>query len=234
MSRVKRLLRRRSRAQSFVELTLFLPVLLIMLAGMTEVVFVLNAYLQALDAARNAGRFVADNDPYPDEDTSPGAYDTIKDCNTTENFWRVAGCVAELNMSPLPFDVNNGTDDVVISVFATHGGGIDGRYENSVFSGGSGSLVLDSADGTDDEGWSFAEDQTGTRNQTSKFSTSDLTNGINSGARNTGFILVEVVYAHYQILDLPIVSDFFPNPIILHAYAVMPLVEAEPTATPSP
>ncbi len=53
----------KSRGQSLVEVSLFLPLLLIMLSGLVEFGFALNQYLNALDAAREAARYSSDGDP---------------------------------------------------------------------------------------------------------------------------------------------------------------------------
>jgi hypothetical protein len=52
-----------TRGQSLVELTLTLPVLLIMLLGLTEIGWYANNYLTLLDVVREAGRFGATRDP---------------------------------------------------------------------------------------------------------------------------------------------------------------------------
>jgi len=137
-------------------------------------------------------------------------------------------------MSPLVFSPGNGSDDIIVSIFATHNGSIDGRYMNNQITGSPPNEVGQLVQDTSDWGWSFAADQTGTRNQVSAFSTAELQTSINAGARDTGFILVEVFYQHAQVLNLPVLSSFISNPIGMHVYAVMPLVKAEPTPTPRP
>jgi hypothetical protein len=47
-------------------------------------------------------------------------------------------------------------------------------------------------------------------------------------------VAVEFFYCHAQILNLPIMSDYLPNPIQIHAYTIMPLPAAAPTPTPIP
>jgi len=80
--------------QSFTELAIFMPVLIILLAGMTEVVFLFDHYLQMLDAVRNGARDTADSDPYPSPafSVAPSAYDNRKVCGETLNFFRTTGC----------------------------------------------------------------------------------------------------------------------------------------------
>ena len=49
---------------------------------------------------------------------------------------------------------------------------------------------------------------------------------------NRGFIAVEVFFCHDQVLGLPVLTDFVPDPLLIHAYTIMPLPAAAPTATP--
>ena len=53
----------RTRGQSLVELTLTLPLLLIMLLGLTEIGWYANNYMTLLDVVREAGRFGSVRDP---------------------------------------------------------------------------------------------------------------------------------------------------------------------------
>ncbi len=52
------------RGQSFTELALILPILLLLLAGLVEVGFFINRYLDALDLTREAARFASNRDPF--------------------------------------------------------------------------------------------------------------------------------------------------------------------------
>lgn len=161
------------RGQSFVELVIMMPVLILLIAGMTEVVFVFNDFLQMLDGVRNGSRFISDANPYPTDTASPGAYDSLKDCATTLNFFRQAACVTISGLKPITLvqgtasrsrDVPTGQcqsptppqDDIVISIFGTHVWDPDGDgtnqvdtvryYDNSVDTSVSpnvGSLVVD-------------------------------------------------------------------------------------------
>ncbi len=176
------------RGQSFVELAIMMPVLLLMVAGVVEVVFVFNDFLQMLDAVRTGARFSSDNNPFPTSFSNPGAYDTIHDCtgsntgNATQNFFRSAACSTLLGLDPIT--LTQGTvsrsivggkcvnpspaqDDIVITVFGTH------VYENPV---GSGTYSKEArrfnnnswsttqtpngqlVEDTTDSGWSFMED----------------------------------------------------------------------------
>jgi len=49
-----------------------------------------------------------------------------------------------------------------------------------------------------------------------------------------GFVAVEVYYCHQQALNLPLFTIFVPNPMVIHAYTIMPLPQVAPTATTRP
>ena len=51
------------RGQSLVELTLFMPILILLLAGFVEIGVLTNGYITALDASRAAARYVSPLDP---------------------------------------------------------------------------------------------------------------------------------------------------------------------------
>jgi len=47
-----------------------------------------------------------------------------------------------------------------------------------------------------------------------------------------GFVAVELYYCYTQALGLPVFTTFVPNPLMIHAYTLMPLPAAAPTPTP--
>lgn len=49
-----------------------------------------------------------------------------------------------------------------------------------------------------------------------------------------GFVSVEFYYCYEQVLNLPIITAFIPNPLMIHVYTLMPLPAAAPTPTPRP
>jgi hypothetical protein len=51
-----------------------------------------------------------------------------------------------------------------------------------------------------------------------------------AGAPPTGVLLIEVFYNYPQTLNLPVFSNIIPNPIPVHAFAIMPLSAAEPVS----
>jgi Flp pilus assembly protein TadG len=128
--------RTESRGQSFVELALTLPLLLIMVVGMLEIVFAFNDYMQMIDGTRNGARASADTNPYPKNST---LYDDGEDCSSTGYFFRVVGCNTATYLKPIDIDregygtveagspacINKDTEpdkftnDIVVTLFST-------------------------------------------------------------------------------------------------------------------
>ncbi|OQY34260.1 MAG: hypothetical protein B6I38_02600 [Anaerolineaceae bacterium 4572_5.1] len=220
------------RGQSFVELALLLPVLLIIISGMVELGFFLSQYLALQDAVRNSARFTSDSLYY--------ISDNDHTCSTTLDFYRQAACLVnqELRMDhPLIVMSDNGTpndtsddivdptrgDDIIVSVFTITGGShptVTARFPTSA----------------GESGWSYAEDIPGygMRNLNSSFSSADIESKLNVAAPSTGFVLVELYYHYDHFLKLPWILAFIPDPILLKSYSLMPNVSAEPTTTPIP
>lgn len=180
--------RPKQRGQSFVELALMMPVLILLIAGMVEVVFTFNDFLQMLDGVRYGARYVSDLNPYPTDGSSPGRYDNFpSECTTitasqqSENFFRSTACKVVLGLRPIT--LTRGTlsrskvgntcvspatpqDDIVISIFATT---VENnvvsivRYDNNNFNNSNtptNQLVVDDASSVDgaDSGWSYMKD----------------------------------------------------------------------------
>jgi hypothetical protein len=201
-----------SRGQALVETALLLPVLLIVLSGLVEFGFMLNEYLALQDAARNAARFASD-----------GLYfqrDRNFSCDSTLDFYRQAACLVNQELAQerpeIYLNLGNGQDDVIISSFSvTQGAGVSARQPSEI-------------------GWSEAEDATGARNQYTKIDIAVVNSRLNSSAPSTGLVSVEIFHNYDQKLKLPWITAFISDPILLHNYAIMPLVSAEPTPTPIP
>jgi hypothetical protein len=189
------------KAQSFIELAILMPILLMMLSGLIEFGFLLNHYLDLLDGTREAARFASD--------ASPFASGSFSDDPT---FYTNAAKLVDDVIAPL--QLNPTTDDIVISVFGVGGGRVLSRLPRTL---GSPSLP--------GEWRRFG-------NHTSDFSNGDIKNRLVSNAPNTGLVLVEVFYAYHQVLKLPWITAFVPDPIQIHVYSIMPAVSAEPTPYP--
>lgn len=228
--------RSKSRGQSMVELALLFPVLLILLSGLIEFGFILNEYLSLMDAARNAARFASDG-LYYEHDNIGTEIDSMEDYNSvcldTRHFYRQTACLVNQELreqAPAIALHDNGTEldgddyldplegnDIIISAFSfTEGAGITNRHPDS-------------------DGWSYAEDLNAVTDKVSNFTSSDVTDRLVSlTSPNTGYVLVEIFYYYDQLLKLPWITAVVDDPLLLHAYAFMPLTSAEPTPTPSP
>jgi hypothetical protein len=207
----------KSLGQSLVEFTILLPLLLMMLSGVIEFGFLLNFYLDLIDAARETARFAANDDPIHDDttgnfvDPNPTFYDRSQDLAKQSLFASSDSRIEWPLFNPEPVDCSAINGDVVVSAFAVLGNTVDKRFPIAV----------------GDNGVSMCS------NYFSKLTTAEV-NAILAGSSipNSGFILVEIYYEYDMILGLPWIQAFVPNPITLYAYSIMPNVHVEPTPTP--
>lgn len=269
----------RSRGQSFLELALVLPILLLILLGLIEVAFFIGRYLDALDLTREAARFGSIRDPFE-------AVVSDLNCFTGEKFnfyWDTACIFSPPDVvdcqNALPengtdlgggnllwwcngmnkyLEIDPDTDDVVISLYTIEKDNDIGQTHPA-----SGPEKVIDYKGQESFYWAFSNHKTGSYvavdnwqrdcegNQDTtripyytKARVQDLIN-VSSGEfpaevtpsavqSNRGFIAVEVFYCHRQVLGLPILTDVVPNPLMIHAYTLMPLPAAAPTPTTSP
>ena len=206
---------RKRRGQSLVEFTIMLPVLLVMLSGLIEMGFMLNSYLDVIDAARETARFAANQDPirsdldgspmYPNPNFYFRVFSEAKQSLKTGSDGRI-----DWNPSPappLPCDPVNG--DVVVSSFAVLGKVVDDRFPHDA-----------------PKGQSMCE------NYLSKFPYVPGDPIYQSAAINSGLVVVEIFYEYNQVLALPWITAFVPDPVTLYAYSFMPNVNVEPTSLP--
>lgn len=215
---------RSERGQSMVEIAIFLPIFILIIAGIVEMGYYLNRYLNILDASREAARYGADLDPIgtgaaaanPSYDptfnhNSPGFTGATIDCDTTNEFYSVIACYAEQNM-PETLDPTNGYDDIVVSAFTIADGGTvcNNTYRYPDY--------LDSVTygGFADEGWSYHG------NQVSNFTVDDVNAMIPAGSPQQGLLIVEMFYLHQQALGLPFFTVFVPRDIGIYLYSIMP------------
>jgi len=301
----RRFAHRERRGQSLVEVTLFLPLLLMMLAGLIEFGFALNQYLNTLDAAREGARFSSDGDPRfraacgdnDDDDIldgdlvaddgcpgGPSQQGTVPDnpiiwpvgsnppspivegdpyCGTSD-FYMQTACVALQTVSPVPLDPQR--DDVIVSVFRVLSGTVVSRWPNCmpdqnfdcVNDPPTGTETLgewhlfgygdqcanredDDADGEVDDGCAGGPPVVGAPEGScdaalpnchpSRLSTSEIESRLDPAAPNTAALLVEIFFSYNQILKLPWLAPFVPDPVQMHTYTIVPLPAAEPTLT---
>ncbi len=198
----------KSRGQSLVEFVVILPILLVMLSGLIEFGFMINYYLDVVDAARDGARFASNLDPLAPDDA-------IFDCVNSSYFYRLVPCVVNQALAPQilldPTDPPPGdTDDLVISAFSVAGTTVSQRFPDA-------------------DGWSL------TGQHASEFTTAEvqaMLTGLAGTTPSTGVVLVEVFYDYHMVLALPWITAFVPNPVTLHAYTLMPNTFVEPTPTP--
>jgi len=232
------------RGQSFVELALVLPVLIIMLAGMTEVAFFVGRYLDALDLTREAARFASVR-LYTA--TLPSAQYDCSNANAFDFYYDTSCIFSPPANSPscvsaqfcngfnpyLTMDLAH--DDIVITAFTTDYNQADGKIEvapNGVHPANGWAFSTNTGNGTDN--WKYdcqgnvvtsTPYYTAARVNATLLQSADITT-------NKGFVAVEFYYCYHQVLNLPIISNIVPNPARIHVYTVMPLPSAQPTPTP--
>ncbi len=192
---------RKSKAQSLVEFAITLPILLMLLGGVVEFGFALNYYLSLIDATREAARFYSNENPFV------GAYGTADNMS----FYANTASMVRANLDPWVVNpsyqgrriiLDPAMDDVIITAYGTSNGNVT-RFPSS------GSYRL-------------------YNNQSPVFSNTAIQSQLVSGAPNAGLLLVEVHYNYHQVLRLPWLLVFVPDPFIMRAYTIMPLAAAQP------
>jgi len=199
------------KGQSLVEITMTLPILLILLSGLVEFGFMLNYYLAITDASREVARI-----------TSNWSH-TYIDPVTDNTFYEVG--VAKVIYALEPDDANDTTRKVKIlenrvncPTEKLEKGVCDNEIIISVYSIGEDSSVL-----VESHHW----DDTDIR-QESRFSAAVIQDRLaDIDSTNAGAVVVEIFYNYEQVLGLPWL-EMVPDPFLLYAYTVMPLSSAEP------
>lgn len=256
-SSIREHLARRGRGQSFLELALILPILLIMLVGMVEIVVFIGRYLDVLDLTREAARFASQRDPQIPE-LVVGASPGDMDCSTAGafNFFYDTACIFSPPIGSAacwdpdycnglnPYMIMNpATDDVIVTVFTISGisglPAVEQTWPNDipVAAGGDGkywALSNHDSDLVHNDNWMLNCQGEVTRSEP-HYTESRITPELIAAAPDSkGYVAVEFFYCYNQILNLPLFTEFVPNPIQIHAYTIMPLPSARPTPTPSP
>ena len=232
----------KSSGQSFVELAIVLPILLFLLIAFVEVGAVIYNYLSLLDVVREAARFAADRDP--EVLTGDMSNYPVSACEDNAlHYYLDTACVVIGTNFNQDITLDPATDDIAISIFTIDNNVVTDRKPND--GDGVWSLYGDNwtknCDGTLDsitpffpqqatDGWvSIAAPTAGAGTPTVGAGTT-----VPGGPTDKGIVLVEIYFCHEQLLNLPIISDLLPNPVRLHAFAVMPAPMAAPTPTPLP
>jgi hypothetical protein len=234
-----------------------------MLLGLVEVSFYIASYLNALDLTREAARFASVRDPFDGKPslgyTQPSyASSTCQDSGNNVDFYYSTACnfsapppagntctgnsfCGGLN-TYLPF--NPVTDDIVISVFTVS----NVQHNGST----TGTTATTDQWPSGKHYWAYSEDVKGkaagagnwtkdcsTTPQTvtnQPYYTSTVVNAaMSSGSVQTkGYVGVELYYCYQQVLGIPILTNFIPNPLRIHVYTLMPNPASQPTDTPVP
>ena len=230
MSIIGRLITRMKRikrsGQSLVEFAVLLPILLLMIAGLIEFGFMLNVYLDLIDSARETARFLANDDPVHAADGSfdPNPFGTPE----PKGFYDRGFAMAYNTLHQAgQVDLDNTTDDVVISVFVVDDGAVSQRWPAHV-----GPYGTCSAGNGGDLGFMLY------CHHPSDFDSDAMINSRLANLSNvppdSAVVLVEIYYDYHMVIGLTWIQPFVPDPVTLHAYSIMPVPKAEPTPTPSP
>ena len=242
--RVIKHFRHASKGQSFVELALVVPILLVILLGLVEVAFFMGRYLDVLDLTREAARFASGRVPYLNNGADPRPGSADYNCSTPDNFdfYYDTACIFSPPETPAcvlasdPFcngfnsfiTFNPATDDVVISVFTIESQVISDRWPAS-----NGWWALSNVDIDVVHNDNFKRNCQGDNTRTEPYyTTTYVDNLLGASASVTpkkGYVAVEVYYCYEQVLNLPFFTDIVPNPMQIHAYTFMPLPAAQPT-----
>jgi hypothetical protein len=245
---------KREKAQSFVELALVLPVVLLILLGVIEVSFFISRYLDVMDLTREAARFASIRDP----ELGKAWISNLYDCQnaTPFNFYYHTACIFSPpkdsaicptasrfcnGLNPLVY-LDPAIDDVVIEVFGVQGPASVGgppvvndysKPTNSLDTGYWAFSDHDEVDTAHNGNWQKECDGTVIPAATPHYtSASILAELVNGSPVLKGFVGVEFYYCYHQVLNLPIANWVVPNPLRIHVYSLMPLPAAQPTPTP--
>jgi len=216
--------------QSFIELALIFPVLLLLIAGFVEVGFYTYTYLTAVELTRETARYASQRDPFVLDAPSTGLPNSACTDDDFHYYFDTICVLLNTGANPnLNFDQN--IDDVTMSVFTISGNAVTQRWPDD----GDGVWSLSTAgDWAGTESWTKDCDGN-VVSALPRISNADVEASFQTGAPTSrGYVLVELFFCHEQVLNLPVLSDIMPNPIRIYAYTMMPANQALPTVTPIP
>lgn len=196
-------LARKTKAQSLTEFAIALPVLFLLLSGVIEFGFALNYYLSLLDATREAARFYSNGDPFTRDSLDNITGDNIDFYEDTADMVRAnldpSIIIGNESYAGRKIILNPAADDIIVTVYTKDDSGVTMVYQYQPFN-----------------------------NATSMFTETDIQNDFLGSSPNAGILVVEVHYNYNQVMKLPWLTPFVPDPFVLTAYTMMPLVAAEP------
>jgi hypothetical protein len=254
-------LRKTAKAQSFVEFALVLPILLLVLLGVVELTLFIGTYINLLDLTRESSRYASSRDPFASTMRGDFNCNTHGTSGTDNFFWDTSCILSQLSGSacvdPAFCNGFNSTiplksveDDILISVF-TETGLSEYTDANGITTPINGVITPNEFDnGTNTIPWVWSDHDSDTAHNANwrrdcnrlttpvsanpTFTNDVIASYLRSNAMaNKGFVVVEVVYCYHQVLNIPILSQFLPDPMTVHTYTVMPLPAAQPTRTPN-
>ncbi len=206
-----------SKGQSFVELSLVALLLMLLVAGIAEFGVLLNRYLNLLDGAREAARYGANYDPFAPCANPLGTVDSDGICAA---YYSNASKEAEDVIAPITMNATTNADpakndDIVISIFVVANGNFC-RYPSGT-----------------ENGWSWSQnvEGLGSPNHISAQSSATIQSQLTASAEVSA-LLVEIFYNYNQTLKAPFYEQFFPDPVPVYIYAIMPLKTAAPPSGP--
>lgn len=226
-SKAKKNAGRKSKGQSLVEIAIAFPLIILLISGVVEFGFIINYYLSLMDSTREAARRFSNFDAFEDgsrlavpdctcvvsvcpneapEDTADA------DCDRNSFYSGASAMVISrlwgIDPAEALIEMNTATDDVIITVYTVD---VDGAGVATITSFPE----------------SGAFQQYG--NQTSSLTDSEVLAIMSSGGDplvDTGILLVEVFWGYAEVF--PTLDPILPDPVMLHAYTVMPLASAAP------
>jgi hypothetical protein len=211
-----------SKGQSFVELSIVVLLLMLLVAGIAEFGVLLNRYLNLLDGVREAARYGANYDPFAPcpLDSSGNVVGTVNSDGICTTYYVDSAKEAINVIQPIELDSND-NDDLVLSILivsqdASH------AYHFCRF--------------PSENGWSWSKEieHHATPNHASAQPSSvSLEAQLTNGAEPVSALMVEAFYNYHQTLKAPFYEQVFPDPIPVYAFAIMPLKNANPPS-PSP
>ncbi len=239
--------REKSRGQSFVELALIIPILLLIVIGVVEVSMFIGRYLDMLDLTREAARFASIRDPF---DTEVAADQDCSTINFFDFYWDTACVFSPPGNSGMCWDpefcnglnpyflLNPETDDIVISVYTitAQNPSTGDPYVSNVWPAPNGYWAWSDHDNVTTSNGNWRRNCNGeTVRSAPHFTATTIQQELSTASpENKGYVAIELYYCYEQVLNIPLFSDFVPNPIQIHVYTLMPLPAAQPTPTPKP
>ncbi len=112
----------------------------------------------------------------------------------------------------------------VNAVDTTSGNGIDDDGDGDTDDGCVGAMALNGVS-------EYCDSNTDLTCHPSRLTNAIVTSKLEAGAPDSAVLLVEVFYNYPQVLKLPWIVPFVPDPLPLHTYTILPLPAAEPSLT---